>query len=125
MARVPAKDGPCSDCPIHRTLEVVGDRWSLLIIRDLMFAGKRHFRELLASDEHIASNILADRLKKLVAYGVISKSEDPTHKQKAVYALTARGQALEPVLAQMEEWGTTQLGAPAKRRASPAKRRAR
>ena len=91
-------------CPINLALEVFGDRWTLLIIRDLMFAGKRHFRELLQSDEHISSNILADRLNMLVELGLITRADDPTHKQKAVYSLTQMGIDLLPVLAQIGIW---------------------
>ena len=95
-----------SGCPINLTLEVVGDKWSLLIIRDMMFGNRRHFRELLTkSEERIASNILADRLKRLVEQGIVTKAEDPTHKQKGVYSLSAAGIALLPVLAQMAVWG--------------------
>jgi DNA-binding HxlR family transcriptional regulator len=102
-------------------LEVVGDKWSLLVIRDMMFGNRRHFRELLAkSDEGIASNILADRLKRLVAQGIVGKADDPTHKQKAIYSLTEKGIELLPVLAQMSAWAlehlpvTEQLGIRAK-----------
>jgi len=91
-------------CPINLALEVFGDRWSLLIVRDLMFAGKRHFRELLHSDEHIASNILADRLNMLVEQGILTRADDPTHKQKAVYSLTQKGIDLLPILAQIGIW---------------------
>jgi DNA-binding HxlR family transcriptional regulator len=99
-----------SGCPINLTLEVVGDKWSLLIIRDMMFGNRRHFRELLTkSEEHIASNILADRLKTLVAEGVISKADDPSHKQKSIYSLTEKGVELLPVLAQMAVWGRKYL----------------
>jgi DNA-binding HxlR family transcriptional regulator len=91
-------------CPINLALEVFGDRWTLLIVRDLMFAGKRHFRELLHSDERIASNILADRLNLLVAHGIVSRSGDPTHKQKAIYRLTEKGIQLLPILAQIGIW---------------------
>lgn len=99
-----------SGCPINLTLEVVGDRWSLILIRDIMFGNRRHFRELLArSDEGIASNILADRLKRLVAHGILSKRDDPTHKQKAVYSLTEKGIELLPLLVQMGAWGRRYL----------------
>lgn len=99
-------DAHRSGCPINLTLEVLGDRWSLLIIRDIIFGNKRHFRELLTqSMEGIASNILADRLKKLLEEGVLSKADDPSHKQKAVYSLTEKGIELLPVLAQMAVWG--------------------
>ena len=91
-------------CPINLALEVFGDRWTLLIVRDLMFAGKRRFREFLQSDEHIASNVLADRLSLLVDSGVVTRSGDPTHKQKAVYSLTEKGISLLPILAQIGIW---------------------
>src|SRR3954468_6694616 len=94
--------GHRSGCPINLTLEVVGDKWSLLIIRDMMFGNRRHFRELLTrSEEGIASNILAERLKRLLEQGILTKAEDPTHKQKGVYSLTAKGIELLPILAQM------------------------
>ena len=103
-------DGHRSGCPINLPLEVVGDKWSLLIIRDMIFGGRRHFRELLTkSEEGIASNILADRLKRLVEQGIVTKADDPSHKQKAVYSLTERGIELLPVLAQMSAWGRKHL----------------
>jgi DNA-binding HxlR family transcriptional regulator len=99
-----------SGCPINLTLEVVGDKWSLLVIRDMIFGNRRHFRELLAkSEEGIASNILADRLKRLVEQGIVSRADDPTHKQKAIYSLTETGIDLLPVLAQMSAWGLKHL----------------
>ena len=99
-----------SGCPINLTLEAVGDKWSLLVIRDIIFGNRRHFRELLTrSEEGIASNILADRLKTLVAQGIISKADDPSHKQKAIYSLTGQGIELLPVLAQMSVWGRKHL----------------
>src|SRR4051794_29979545 len=103
-------DARRSGCPINLTLEVVGDKWSLLIIRDMIFGNRRHFRELLTkSEEGISSNILADRLKTLVEQGIITKADDPTHKQKAIYSLTERGIELLPVLAQMAGWGRKYL----------------
>ena len=98
---------PRSHCPINLSLEIFGDAWTLLVLRDLMFAGKRHFRELLQSDEHIASNILADRLARLVENGVLTKSDDPTHKQKAIYSLTEKGIALLPIIVQIGAWGSS------------------
>jgi len=99
-------EAPRSYCPINLSLEIFGDSWTLLILRDLMFAGKRHFRELLQSDEQIASNILADRLKRLVEHGILTRTEDPTHKQKAVYSLTEKGIALLPIVVQIGAWGS-------------------
>ena len=95
-----------SGCPINLTLEVLGDRWSLIVIRDVMFGNRRHFRELLTrSEEGIASNILADRLKRLVEVGLLSRQGDPSHKQKAIYSLTEAGIQLVPLLAAMGAWG--------------------
>lgn len=82
----------------------MGDRWTLLVVRDLMFAGKRHFREFLQSEEAISSNVLADRLSSLVESGIVVKSGDPTHTQKAVYSLTEKGLELLPVLVAMSSW---------------------
>jgi len=95
-----------SGCPINLTLEMLGDRWSLIVIRDLMFGNRRHYRELLTrSEEGIASNILADRLKRLTEAGMISRRDDPTHKQKAIYSLTEPAIQLVPLLAHMGAWG--------------------
>jgi DNA-binding HxlR family transcriptional regulator len=95
-----------SGCPINLTLEMLGDRWSLIVIRDLMFGNRRHYRELLnQSEEGIASNVLADRLKRLLAAGMISRRDDPSHKQKAIYSLTEPAIQLVPLLAQMGAWG--------------------
>ena len=101
-----------SGCPINLTLEILGDRWSLLVLRDLMFGDRRHFRELLSrSEEGIASNILADRLKRLLEAGMISRSPDPTHKQKGIYSLTERAIQLVPVFAEIGAWGRRHLPA--------------
>jgi DNA-binding HxlR family transcriptional regulator len=100
-----------SGCPINLSLEAIGDTWSLVIIRDLVYGNARHFRELLRSEEGISSNILADRLKKLVAQGIITAADDPTHKQKTVYSLTEMGIALVPVLVHLAAWGRTFLPA--------------
>ena len=95
-----------SGCPINLTLEVLGDRWSLIVIRDIMFDNRRQFRQLMTlSDEGIASNVLADRLKRLLEAGLLSKSDNPAHKQKAVYSLTEASIELVPLLVQMGAWG--------------------
>lgn len=97
---------PRSGCPINLTLEALGDRWSLIVIRDLMFGQWRHFRELLAhSVEGIASNILADRLRRLVEGGFLTRTDDPAHRQKGIYSLTEKAIALLPLLVQMGAWG--------------------
>lgn len=98
-----------SGCPINLSLEVFGDKWSLLVLRDMMFGGLRHFRELLRSEEGIASNILADRLRRLVEEGMITKRGDPTHKQKAIYSLTEKSIALVPIFAELGAWGSKYL----------------
>lgn len=95
-----------SGCPINLTLEALGDRWSLIVIRDILFGNRRHFRELLhQSEEGIASNILADRLKRLMEGGFLTRADDPTHKQKAIYSLTEKAIQLLPMLAMMAAWG--------------------
>src|ERR1700677_2180742 len=91
-------------CPINLTLEVFGDKWSLLIISHIMLEGKRHFRELLNGEEKIASNILTDRLNMLEREGIISKNPDPDHKQKFIYNLTAAGIDLLPVIIEIGAW---------------------
>ena len=99
-----------SGCPINLTLEILGDRWSLLVLRDMMFGDRRHFRELLGkSEEGIASNILADRLKKLTAQGMITRADDPSHKQKAIYSLTEKAIQLVPIMALVGAWGRKHL----------------
>ncbi|WP_133646984.1 winged helix-turn-helix transcriptional regulator [Paraburkholderia flava] len=102
-------DNHRSLCPINLALEIIGDKWSLLIIRDLMFADRRHFRELLQAEEGISSNILAERLGRLVDAGILTKADDPTHRQKAIYSLTPMGIDLLPVLAQIGIWGRKHL----------------
>ena len=94
-----------SGCPINLSLEVFGDKWSLLILRDIIFGGKRHFRELLRSEEGIATNILSDRLKTLVGLGMLTKADDPSHKQKAIYSLTEPAIELVPIMAHLGAWG--------------------
>ncbi len=99
-----------SGCPINLTIELLGDRWSLVVIRDIMFGNRRHFRELQArSEEGIASNVLADRLKRLCEAGLISRADDPSHKQKAIYSLTEKSIELVPLLAHMGAWGRRHL----------------
>jgi DNA-binding HxlR family transcriptional regulator len=99
-----------SGCPINLSLEVFGDRWSLIILRDMIFGGRRHFRELLnGSMEGIASNILADRLKRLMVLGMLTKADDPSHKQKAIYSLTEMAITLVPILAHLGAWARVWL----------------
>src|SRR5579862_6031792 len=98
-----------SGCPINLTLELLGDRWSLIVLRDMVFGGARRFGELMRTQEGIASNILADRLRMLVDEGLLTRSGDPTHRQKAIYSLTEKAITLVPVLAQIGAWGSRWL----------------
>ena len=93
-----------SDCPIHFASEIFGDRWTLLIIRDLMFKGKKYYGEFLNSEEKIATNILADRLALLEQEGIVSKKQDENHKLKLVYSLTQKGLDLLPMLTEIILW---------------------
>src|SRR4030081_721030 len=87
-----------SGCPLNASVEILGDRWSLLIIRDMMLRGFRSYKEFLESYEGIATNIMADRLRKLVAHGIITTEQDPSDGQKMIYLLTAKRIDLAPVL---------------------------
>lgn len=93
-----------SHCPINFLLETFGDRWTLLVVRDLMFKGKRSYGEFLASEEGISTNILADRLKRLEEGGIVEKSVDPTNKSRLFYHLTAKGLDLLPVMLEVTAW---------------------
>lgn len=97
-----------SRCPINIALEIFGDRWSLLVVRDLMLARKTTFAEFAASPEGIATNILADRLRRLEAAGLIGSAPDPADGRRRVYRLTGKGIALAPVLAELILWSGTQ-----------------
>lgn len=99
-----------SGCPINMTMELLGDRWSLIVLRDIMFSGNTHFRELLgASMEGIASNMLAARLTKLVDAGLLTRDDDPTHRQKVEYHLTEAAIELVPVITELGAWGARRL----------------
>jgi DNA-binding HxlR family transcriptional regulator len=91
-------------CPLNASVEMLGDRWSLLIIRDMMVRGYRGYKEFLKSDEGIATNILADRLRKLEAHGIIRTEGDPSDGRKQIYLLTAKGIDLAPILTEMVLW---------------------
>ena len=93
-----------SGCPLNASVEILGDRWSLLIIRDMMLRGFRSYKEFLDSYERIATNILADRLRKLIAHGIITTDSDPSDGRKLIYALTPKGIDLAPVLTEMVLW---------------------
>jgi DNA-binding HxlR family transcriptional regulator len=91
-------------CPISYALDVFGDRWTLLIVRDLLFKGKRRYKEFAESEENIATNVLADRLAKLEAEGLVTRSVDPRSARQRLYELTDAGLALAPVLVEMIVW---------------------
>src|SRR5712671_1610102 len=93
-----------SGCPLNASVEMLGDRWSLLIIRDMMLLGYRTFKEFLNSYERIAPNILADRLLRLENYGIIASARDPSDGRKHIYSLTPKGLGLAPVLTEMVLW---------------------
>ena len=93
-----------SGCPLNASVEILGDRWSLLIIRDIMLRGFRSYKEFLSSYEKIATNILADRLQKLITHGIITTKGDPSDGRKLIYSLTAKGIDLAPVLTEMVLW---------------------
>ena len=93
-----------SACPLNASVEMLGDRWSLLIIRDMMLRGSRAYKEFLDCDEGIATNILAARLRKLVAHGIVTAEPDPSDGRKQIYSLTGKGIDLAPVLTEMVLW---------------------
>jgi DNA-binding HxlR family transcriptional regulator len=104
MATRPASE-PRSGCPINAAVEVLGDHWSLLVLRDIMFGHRRHFRVLQAgSEEGIASNILADRLRRLVSAGLLTRA-DAGRGRRVTYSLTEAAIELVPVMAALGEWG--------------------
>jgi len=94
-----------SPCPIACTLDLIGDRWTLLIVRDMMFFGKQRFEEFLESPEGISTNILTSRLKSLEDLGLVEKQPYSNHPRRMNYQLTALGQSLRPVLKAMIVWG--------------------
>jgi DNA-binding HxlR family transcriptional regulator len=93
-----------SGCPLNASVEMLGDRWSLLILRDMMLRGYETFNEFLHSDEKIATNILADRLRRLESYEIIETERDPADGRKMIYTLTPKGIDLAPVLTEMVLW---------------------
>ncbi len=94
-----------SGCPISSTLDVVGDKWSLLIIRDMLVKQKKTFKEISDSDEKIAPSILSARLKLLVSYKLIFKTKGPDNKKENIYLLTEKGIRLSPIIIEFSLWG--------------------
>jgi DNA-binding HxlR family transcriptional regulator len=103
--RVKSKSKHRSGCPVSVSLEVLGDRWSLLIIRDLMVRGFRTFSEFQKSGEHIATNILTERLRSLQAAGILKSQTDSTDGRRVNYKLTEKGIDLAPALLDLLVWG--------------------
>jgi len=99
--------GRRSDCPVNFAVEALGDKWSLVILRDMIFWGKKTYGEFLKSDERIATNILADRLAYLEREGLISKSPDPADRRKDIYRVTEKGIALVPMFIEMIAWSAS------------------
>jgi len=94
-----------TQCLVAYALNAFGDRWSLLIVRDMMLYGKRRYRDFLQSKEGIATNILADRLRHLEAAGILEKERDPENRRSFIYSLTAKGLQLAPILIEVIRWG--------------------
>ena len=97
-------NGRRSDCPVNFAVEALGDKWSLVILRDMIFWGKKTYGEFLKSDEHIATNILADRLAYLEREGLVTKSRDPNDKRKDIYRVTEKAIGLVPMFIEMIAW---------------------
>ena len=94
-----------SDCPISLSLEIFGDKWTLLILRDFIFFDNRHFNEFVTV-EKISTNILTDRLKRLLDHGIVTKEVDPQNKSAFLYSLTPKGLELIPLVMEIYRWGT-------------------
>ena len=98
-----------SRCPVACSLDIIGDKWSLLVVRDLL-RGKKRYGEFADSSEGIPTNILADRLKRLVQQGVIETRRYSKHPPRDEYSLTAKGEDLRPILRAMVDWGVKHAG---------------
>ena len=98
-----------SECPVTNTLDLIGDKWTLLLIRDMMFLKKKSFNEFLESKEGIATNILTDRLKRLEENGIIKKFPYKKTPVRYEYTLTHRGEGLRPVLMELIQWGNAHI----------------
>lgn len=120
MRKRPARAGVAgttlrSRCPIGGALDVVGDRWTLLVMRDLLFYGKRRFADLAASPERIATNILTDRLERLEHWGLVRRHRYRERPPREEYRPTARGRDLVPILRELIKWGQRHVPGTAKR----------
>ncbi len=91
-------------CPVSYFLDFFGDKWTLLVFRDLLIFKKRHFKEFISSKEGVATNILSDRLVKLESYGIITKTKDAKKHSQNIYTLTTKGRDLAPTITEMMKW---------------------
>lgn len=98
-----------SRCPVANTLDIIGDKWSLLIIRDMLMLGAGQYQDFLRAPEGISTNILADRLKKLEVSGLIEKKVYQTNPVRHLYSLTNKGEALRPLMLEIVRWGGTHI----------------
>ncbi|SOD99215.1 winged helix-turn-helix transcriptional regulator [Spirosoma fluviale] len=96
-----------STCPINYSVEIFGDKWMLLLLRDIMFNGKNSFLEFRASDEKISSAVLTEKLNMLLNEGIVSKVTSPKNASKFLYLLTDKGIELVPVMVEILSWGST------------------
>ena len=106
MSKRKSGDVQSARCPITSALDVFGDKWSLVILRDIFFKGKNHYREFLASPEGISTNILASRLKKLEREGLVNKRLDEANLSSYLYTLTDKGKNLLPLLLEIVKWSS-------------------
>ena len=98
-----------SGCPIASSLDIIGDKWSLLIIRDMLIKHKKTFKEISDSDEKIAPSILSARLKLLESYKLIFKTKMPDNKKENIYLLTEKGIRLTPIIIEFSLWGNSNM----------------
>lgn len=116
LPRKKSAPAPRSDCAVGRCLDILGDRWTLLVIRDLFLNETRTFTQLMASEEQIPSNILTDRLKRLLREELIEKVPYQSNPPRYEYRLSEKGRTLRPVLLAMAKWGAEHLGGSMRRR---------
>lgn len=98
-----------SNCPISSALDIIGDKWSLLIIRDMMFSGKKTYSDFSSSSEKIATNILSNRLSMLEGLGIIDKGKKEGNKKTNIYSLTQKGKELLPIILEIAQWSDNNL----------------
>jgi len=108
-----------SNCPISSALDIVGDKWSLLIIRDMMFSGKKTYSDFSNSSENIATNILSSRLSMLEELGIINKGKKEGNKKTYIYSLTQKGKELLPIILEIAQWSDNNLNEHLKDGAKP------